>query len=267
MAVFDPQGYWEARLTRNYTLDGVGYIGLSEAYNAWMYRVRRHVFLRRMRSLVPDMSRQRVLDVGSGTGFYIERWHELGAGSVTGSDLTDVAVRKLREKHPGDAFVQFDAGGNGRPFEDASFSLISMVDVLYHIVDDANYRRAFDNVFALLQPGGHFVFSENFLHRGSVRLEHQASRSLTEIEGTARAAGFEVVDRRPVFALMNAPIDAPGRVSARWWELVRRITRRGEKAGAALGAVLYPFELGLVRALREGPSTELMVCRRPDSAS
>jgi hypothetical protein len=35
--------------------------------------------------------------------------------------------------------------------------------------------------------------------------------------------------------------------------------------GAVLGAVLYPLELALVARLKEGPSTELMLCRRlPD---
>jgi hypothetical protein len=35
--------------------------------------------------------------------------------------------------------------------------------------------------------------------------------------------------------------------------------------GALIGAVLYPLEVALVSRLKEGHSTELMVCRRlPD---
>jgi hypothetical protein len=40
----------------------------------------------------------------------------------------------------------------------------------------------------------------------------------------------------------------------------------GEPFGWAVGAALFPLERMLVRARRESPSTELMVCRRIGSA-
>ena len=50
---FDPRGYWEQRLSEHYTLGGVGYLGLGEGFNDWMYRVRRHVFLKRFAGSSP----------------------------------------------------------------------------------------------------------------------------------------------------------------------------------------------------------------------
>ena len=35
-----------------------------------------------------------------------------------------------------------------------------------------------------------------------------------------------------------------------------------EPLGWLLGALIYPIEKALVRLMREGPSTELMVCRK-----
>ena len=264
---FDARGYWEQRLASQYTLGGVGYLGLGEGFNAWAYRVRRHVFLREVRALLPDPGAARVLDIGSGTGFYLDRWHELGVGRVTGSDLTDSAVRNLRARHPGDTIVRFDAGDEDLPFGGARFDAVSMMDVLYHVVDDARFRRAFVNVAALLEPGGVFVFSENFLHGEPIRLPHQASRTLGEIESVARDAGFQVVRRRPMFCLMNAPLDSESRLLRRSWASVHRLASRRERLGAAIGAALYPLELALVGSLREGPSTELMICRRPGAGS
>ncbi len=46
MGTFDPRRYWEERLARHYTHEGVGYLGLAESYNAWRYRVRRRVFMK-----------------------------------------------------------------------------------------------------------------------------------------------------------------------------------------------------------------------------
>ena len=69
---FDPKAYWESRLSDEYSLAGVGYSGLGLSYNRWLYRIRKRVFRRTVRGfLVGDPGAARVLDVGSGTGFYI----------------------------------------------------------------------------------------------------------------------------------------------------------------------------------------------------
>ena len=97
MSDFNPQTYWSEWLDRSFSIGGVGWLGLGESFNRWAYRVRRRIFLRTARGVVADMPTARVLDVGTGTGFYIDRWHELGAGEVAGADLTEVAVQRLRE--------------------------------------------------------------------------------------------------------------------------------------------------------------------------
>jgi SAM-dependent methyltransferase len=263
MTAFDPRSYWEQRLSEHYTLDGVGYLGLGEGFNRWMYRVRRHVFLREARRLFSDPRELRVLDVGSGTGFYLDRWHELGVASVTGSDLTQVAVVNLQQRNPLDAIAAFDVGGDDHPFGSTRFAAVSMMDVLFHVVDDQRFRRAFTSVFELLEPGGVLIFSENFLHGDAIRLPHQASRSLREIDQSLADAGFDVLRRRPVFCLMNAPLDSDSRLLWRWWSGLHRVASRRHRLGAAIGALLYPLELVFVSRLGEGPSTELMICRRP----
>src|SRR5829696_379446 len=227
-----------------------------------MYRVRRHVFLRTLRPLVTP--RMRVLDVGSGTGFYIDRWHELGVSSVTGADLTETAVEQLRRRYPADRFVRFDVTEEGAPLEPGSFELVSAMDVLFHVVDDQGFARAFETLFSLLAPGGHLVFSDNFVHGPAQRARHQVSRPIEEIQAVVGAAGFEVVERRPMFVLLNAPVDSRSRLLGTTWHVLSSASARRNVLGAILGAVAYPLELGLLSRVREGPSTELMVCRRPE---
>ena len=94
----------------------------------------------------------RVLDVGSGTGFYVALWRELGVRPVTGSDITAKAVGKLRAAFPDDEFVRFDVGGEELPLPESSFDLISAFDVLFHVTDDARFRRALHNLSTLLPP-------------------------------------------------------------------------------------------------------------------
>jgi SAM-dependent methyltransferase len=267
----------------------VGYLRLGRRYNAWMYRVRGEVFDRVISeiggrqesgrrsgsaSLLPAPSSiawwngRDVLDVGSGTGFYVDRWLQAGA-RVTGLDLTDVAVDELARSFPGARFVRADIGATGGvSLESASFDAASAMDVLFHIVDDAAYARAFVNLASVLKPGGWLLWSDNFLRHATERVTHQASRSLDESVRCVEAAGFEIVDRVPMFVLMNYPADTTSRL-ARWaWTAMVAPATLAEPIGGMVGAVLYPLERALVRRMRESPSTELMLCRkrRPQGA-
>jgi SAM-dependent methyltransferase len=237
-----------------------------------MYRVRGEVFdaaVARHSALGPRHSAPptapRVLDIGAGTGFYVERWLRLG-GSVTGVDLTDVAVSRLAQRFPGSRFLRADIGrplGAELAALEGTFDAVSAFDVLFHILDDADYARALANVARLLRPGGLFYWSDNFLHRPTVRVRHQVSRSLAETARALEPAGLTVVDRRPMFVVMNYPTDTRSRL-ARWaWTAMVAPALASDRLGGAIGALLYPVERRLVARLRESPSTELMVCRKP----
>ena len=259
--VASPRAYWEQRLGGDYSLGGVGYEGLGTGFNRWGYRARRRVFLRVMRPLVAPGAR--VLDVGSGTGFYVDRWRELGAAAIVASDITDVAVRRLGQRHPNVEVTRFDAGDEDAPWPTESFDAVSAMDVLFHIVDDERFTRALRTLGELLRPGGVLAFSDLFVHGDPWRAPHQAIRSLEEIGAVVTAAGLQIELRRPMLVLLNAPVDAESRLLRASWAGLRAAALRGEALGTAAGALAYPFEVALAAALREGPSTEIMVCRRP----
>jgi predicted TPR repeat methyltransferase len=263
MADFDPRSYWEQRLTETYASDGVGYGGLGEGFNDWMYRVRRHVVRRQLGPLARGRPDLRVLDIGSGTGFYVDRWHELGVRSVVGSDITETAVGHLRARYPGDAFERIDAGAGEHPFGERRFDVVTAFDVLFHIVDDARYEQAISNIYELVEPGGLFIFSDNLVHHDTVNYTHQVNRSLEYVEKVLGATGFEVVERRPMYVLMNGAPDTRNPL-ARWlWLAIAGTVSLGEPVGWLVGALLYPLELLLVRVLRESQSVEMVICRRP----
>ena len=263
MSGFDAKQYWETRLTAKWGLHGVGYAGLGKYYNAWLYRVRKRVFLRHVISLVDDWSKIDVLDIGSGTGFYVDLWKSLGVNSVTATDITKVAVTQLQKKFPDVQCRQLDIGNNRPdPFRSRKYHIISAFDVLFHIVDDDRYRRAFQNIFETLSPGGFCIFSDNFIRKGTIRGQSQVSRSLNEIEGILKGTGLKVKLRVPMFVLMNYPVDSNSAVLKDIWKWMTRPVRKFQFLGFPLGALLYPFELILTSYLKEGPSTELMVCEK-----
>lgn len=261
---FEAKRHWESVLEPEPGLAGVGYRGLGEPFNRWMYRVRRRVVLRALRPLVGSLPAPSVLDVGSGTGFYVDLWRELGIEAITGLDITDTAVARLRARYPELRFERADIGAGRDRLPEQRFGAVSAFDVLFHIVEDGRYRRAFSNVAALLQPGGLFVFSENFLQNAAeIRIADQVSRTRAEIESILRAERFEIILRRPMFALMNEPVDSASQLHRRlWWWTTGQLRARGPLFSWVVGAALYPVELAALAAIREGPSTELMICRR-----
>lgn len=263
----DVQQYWEGRLSRGVSVETVGFRALGRRFNEWMYRVRGKDFTERVREAMRrenlDPARARVLDVGCGSGFYIERWKELGARSITGFDITQASVKTLSEKFPDLRFRQADIGSTVVPDVPDAYDAISCMDVLFHIVDDARYASALHNIATMLRPGGLFVFTENCLHGPTIRSTFQTSRSLPEIEALLRDAGLSVVSRTPVFVLMNSPVDSRSRALHAYWNTLQRAVQRAEAIGWAAGAALYCVERPLTRMLSEGPSTEMVIAKKP----
>jgi SAM-dependent methyltransferase len=261
-AAFDPEQYWEGKHVRNRGFAAVGFTGLGVGFNTWMYRVRRVVLRRALRRAGISVKGATVLDVGAGTGFYVREWLELGASHVTGIDLSEAAVDALRTEFLRADFARDDIAELSAKTRSRRYDLVSAFDVLFHIVDDERFILAVENVAEVTRPGGHLLLSDNFLHGPAIRGRHQVSRSLAEIDEALAAAGFEPVVRVPMFFLMNTPIDSQSRLLSFSWRVVSGICHRSHLAGALLGGLLFPFEVSLTAIANEGPSTELVVCRR-----
>lgn len=260
MTGFDTRRYWDKRFKKEWNLHSVGMLRLAHSYNRWMYRVRRDGFRRTVRDLPLDLANADILDIGSGTGFYVNLWRRFGAGKVTGVDIADSAVERLRKHHPAVHFEQADISSE-QPFGKESFDAISAFDMLFHIVDDDGYRQAFANVHEMLRPGGTFVFTEHFPHQQRHDSGHHVSRTLDSIEKLLDDTGFEIVSRRPVFMLMSWPVDAPRPWRKDLWTRMAPLIK-DEKWGNLVGAAMYPVELLLTRIMKESDATEIMVCRK-----
>jgi SAM-dependent methyltransferase len=258
---FDPRRYWEERHATKSGLEGVGYLGLGEL-NTWMYRVRARVFRRALRPYGPIRG-ARILDVGSGTGFYVNLGRELGANEIVATDLADVACERLRITFEGRVDVRkLDIGAATEPELAAlgRFDFISAMDVLFHIVDDTAYAQALINLARLLSPGGRLIFTDNFIDAAHRKTSSwHVSRTSEEIERMLELAGLELGARAPAFILMNQPVDSDSKLLRATWKVIDRTTRRSRVAGRALGAAIYPLEVALTKLLPFTPSTEIAI--------
>jgi len=139
---------------------------------------------------------------------------------------------------------------------------VSAFDIFFHIVDDLRYRTAIDNIYTVLRPNGWFIFSDILPHGPTLRSIHMVSRSLGDVEAMLKRAGFQIVDRVPMFVMLNQPLDATNAVHPFLWQSFVHAVRLCEPLGYAAGAVFYPLELLLTKICRESPTTEIIVCRK-----
>lgn len=79
------------------------------------------------------------------------------------------------------------------------FQVVFSFDVLFHIVDDEQYKMAFRNIYDLLEKGGALMISENFVRTTPKRSSFQNNRSADEIVDIIVKAGFKIVRRSPFF--------------------------------------------------------------------
>lgn len=263
---FNPQSYWEARLTKNFNVTGVGYLPLGRGFNFWMYEVRKYVFRRAMRKLNLNLSQSSALDIGSGTGFYIDLMSKLGLGKITGVDITEAATQGLKDKFPDHSFHQVDISEPNPPFEAGSFELITCFDVLFHIVDDARYAQALQNVHQLLKSDGYFVFTDNLTREDQVA-EHHISRSLETVKQAIADAGFEIKSVDPSFVLLNAPVASHNPLLKGYWKLLHTGLNAFKRIGLGaigylVGGLLFPLEMLLLSTVGYGPSTKILVCTK-----
>lgn len=261
MSTFNPKEYWENRLQKSFNLHGVGDIGLGVNYNNALYEVRKFAFHKLMKSLKIDFSTKKVMDIGSGTGFYIERWKELNVKSIHGTDITGVVVENLGKQFPEHTFSQLDIGEKmDNPA--SQYDFISAFDVLFHIVDDARFEQAIKNIHGLLNDKGYFVISDNFVHGKTIRLEHQVSRSHEYMTSTIEKTGFKHVKTIPMFVLMNDPVDTNNRIIKKIFWTITKNVRKGEKMGRLIGDLITPVEKFLISLKTESPSTEIKVFQK-----
>lgn len=260
MATFDAEQYWESRLQKHYDLVGVGDISLSPTYNKWSYKVTRKILLRLCKKHSAGKANKQVLDIGSGTGFVVDVWKELGK-EVTGIDISTTAVEKLRTQFPADKFLRCDVGSEVLPLPQNSIGVCTAASVLYHLVDDEALNNALKNIHTVLEAGGFFIFSENFIHQKTFLTTHQKCRTLEDYEEALKQTGFVILGRVPNYVLMNEPMDAKSKTAPRIWNLLTSLSKKSKLLDSIIWPIIYPVELLLTSVMKESPAQEFMICK------
>jgi SAM-dependent methyltransferase len=266
---YDPRAYWEQRFAQDFSLGAAGHIGLGEEFNMWVYRIRAKTLRRVIKNLGIDLHGKKVLDIGCGTGFWVDYWLRQGAEAITGMDIAETSIRGLRERYPLHKFVVCDIQQQW-PVE-GKFDIISAFAVLNHIVDEKGFDAAIASISRSLAPGGYLFISDGFLKRGPLGGGMVCWRTFDRYHKALLAQDIEVVGVFPLAVFIDTACGMEF-TRLRWinWSINRiwhRVTRpclESKKLGSlcrGLGLSWFCIDQILLRFLKDGPSMKLMVAR------
>jgi ubiquinone/menaquinone biosynthesis C-methylase UbiE len=103
---------------------------------------------------LPSAQDLRVLDVGCGTGNYIDALKDR-VGKCSGLEFNEGMLSQSQAKHAGDPRVALHHGSvlDMSCFSDESFNTVIMTQVMHHLTPDM-HRRALSEMGRVLKPGG-----------------------------------------------------------------------------------------------------------------
>ena len=123
--------------------------------------IRDYIDLNNSEAFVQDLiaegyGRMRLLDIGSGYGSNVLAARQAGIDAI-GIDIeqfeVEFARKRMRDERPDDSAEEVYILGDGLtlPFEDQTFDLVTILNVLEHVPD---YRKLLDEAIRVLRPDG-----------------------------------------------------------------------------------------------------------------
>ena len=166
----------------------------------WWWRVREEILLQKIRRMLADVSRPRILDVGCGAALFFDALQQLG--HVEGIETDRAAVERSGRWRS--RIVVGELDDSYEP--DAPFDLILMLDVLEHVRDPG---RLLQRAGEILTPGGCILVTApafNCLWTAHDDMNHHVTRyTARAMRRTIRRAGLAAVETHYMFQSLVVP--------------------------------------------------------------
>jgi SAM-dependent methyltransferase len=269
---YRPPDYWGTLHESVEDLGIVGYPTLPLVFNQHVYENAARGVLRGLASAGVSVRDRSVLDVGSGTGFWVDLWRREGAAKVWGSDLVPNAVERLRTRFPGSEFAAADITAQA-PFPGEQFDLVTIMSVLHHVVDDEQFGRALAHLKSQLADGGFLAVLDALVVRGrwmpaGAESAHNVVRTLARWERAAADAGLQIVAVIPTVAFLGDPVDAGSRPAFAlhrfFWRGLTASVRGRDRLASVVVPPLAALDRTVAARMRSGPSAKLILLEHRD---
>lgn len=230
---YEPTEFWGQRLTRDWSLRGVGHAGYSEYYNRYICRAKVRALRRTLRQHRIAIAGRHVLDVGAGIGFWLRWYQDAGASQLTAIEISEAATTRLSAKFPSARVWSGDAAEEW-PWPDR-FDLINAFDVLYHITEPSRFLDALTRMTRHVEPGGYLIVTDIFPPHEVRSGEHVCFHALKDYQKVLDAEACTILSICPLYGLLNGVVfDRLAGPRRRW----RKVLRGLENVAAPLLYVL-----------------------------
>jgi len=274
MKTYHALRFWESRY-QHFDITTSGHIDLPYAYNAWLYKMKTKKIAGALRSRFKNFHDKSILDLGCGTGAYLDLWQKLEAETITGVDISPSSVANLEKSHPDCDFCCGDIGADDllNILGPRKYDIVTTIGVLVHIVDDDDMRSALRNIANLTTDDGLVLISDYMLsgnQRDRTNGYYMKFRNLQAFRRELHNVGLELISVVPFYYFMIDPIDTPSRFEHYFLRkshyFLRKLIRRYPDFS---GRLLYFLDTIITAMLTDGPSEELFVCQKihPDTAA
>jgi SAM-dependent methyltransferase len=176
---------------------------LSADEEHWWYRGRRRILRAAIERLALGPV-ERLLDAGCGSGRTLDELARYGR--VSGVDISAEAVAAARRRGHRDVHL---AHVEEMPFPDATFDVVTCLDVVEHTPDD---RATLAELLRVTRPGGALLVTvpayQSLWSWHDEANRHFRRYDSSSLRGAARAAGWEVVGDTHFNGLLLAPAAA-----------------------------------------------------------
>jgi SAM-dependent methyltransferase len=276
MATYQPQQYWERRLSSRLDITTVGYKGLGYIYNDWLYRARTRSLKRAIHQMEIECIGKSIIELGVGSGVWVPFWQQQGIAKLVGVDITLSSTLTLSKRYPQYNFVQSNLGAENPFYSDAPFDLVTAFDVLFHITDNHQFSTAIATIASLVKSKGFVLITDGFCEQSTGPRFHQHFRSQDFYLRELSKVALRPVHWEPIFFLMtgtpcshsqHGPI-SPILLKHRFIDFVHRAVRKlaGRKqtewCNHLIGGLLYSIDGLLGSATETGSTLKILVAQK-----
>jgi len=122
------------------------------------------LILKHLRNNGISINKTCILDIGSGSGHWIDFYKSLEPKLITGMDISLSSFDYLKEKYAEDSSIEIY---HGKALEvinqlNDEYGLVNAIGVMFHIVDDSEWQETIHAVGRITKEGGLFVVGGHF---------------------------------------------------------------------------------------------------------
>jgi len=145
-------------------------------------------------------NRETVLEIGCGMGFALNFLADnLPGSSLSGVDISTIALEQARKKFPKHNFMVGDIGSS-KFVAEQKYDLVIFNQILWYILE--NLETAVFNAHKLLRPGGHFLICNAYLK--------EQRYGVDIVDGFNGCQEFMEIHHEQLFSLTDSQFDNSG---------------------------------------------------------